>query len=76
MKEGENSIPAEAGKYFFTYKPEKTGYLNITSDAESAGNKLSIYKFKIHATNGNNAVGQSADGSYNVRAEIESNNNT
>ena len=73
MKEGDNSIPAEAGKYFFTYKPEKTGYLNITSDAESAGNKLSIYKNKIHATNGNNAVGQSADGSYNVRAEIESN---
>lgn len=73
MKEGENSIPAEAGKYFFTYKPEKTGYLNITSDAKSAGNKLSIYKNKIHATNGNNAVGQSADGSYNVRAEIESN---
>lgn len=73
MKEGENSIPAEAGKYFFTYKPEKTGYLKITSDAESAGNKLSIYKNKIHATNGNNAVGQSADGSYNVRAEIESN---
>lgn len=73
MKEGENSIPAEAGKYFFTYKPEKTGYLNITSDAESSGNKLSIYKNKIHATNGNNAVGQSADGSYNVRAEIESN---
>ena len=76
MKEGENSIPAEAGKYFFTYKPEKTGYLNITSDAESAGNKLSIYKFKTHATNGNNAVGQSADGSYKVRAEIESNNYT
>ena len=76
MKEGENSIPAEAGKYFFTYKPEKTGYLNITSDAESAGNKLSIYKFKIHATNGNNAVGQSADGSYKVRAEIVSNNYT
>lgn len=76
MKEGENSIPAEAGKYFFTYKPEKTGYLNITSDAKSAGNKLSIYQFKIHATNGNNAVGQSADGSYNVRAEIVSNNYT
>lgn len=76
MKEGENSIPAEAGKYFFTYKPEKTGYLNITSDAESAGNKLSIYKFKSHATNGNNAVGQSADGSYKVRAEIVSNNYT
>lgn len=76
MKEGDNSIPAEAGKYFFTYKPEKTGFLNITSDAESAGNKLSIYKFKIHATNGNNAVGQSADGSYNVRAEIVSNNYT
>lgn len=76
MKEGENSIPAEAGKYFFTYKPEKTGYLNITSDAESVGNKLSIYKFKTHANSGNNAVGQSADGSYKVRAEIVSNNYT
>lgn len=73
LKEGENTIPAEAGKYFFTYKPEKTGYLNITSDAEAAGNKVSIYRNKINATNGNNAVGQSADGSYDVRAEIASN---
>ena len=73
LKEGENTIPAEAGKYFFTYKPEKTGYLNITSDAESAGNKVSIYRNKINASNGNNAVGQSADGSYSVRAELESN---
>lgn len=73
LKEGENTIPAEAGKYFFTYKPEKTGYLNITSDAEAAGNKVSIYRNKINASNGNNAVGQSADGSYSVRAELESN---
>ena len=73
LKEGENSIPAEAGKYFFTYKPEKTGYLNITSDAEAAGNKVSIYRNKINASNGNYAVGQSADGSYSVRAELESN---
>ena len=73
MKEGENSIPAEAGKYFFTYKPEKTGYLNITSDAKTAGNKVSIYRNKINATNGNNAAGQSADGSYDVRAELTSN---
>ena len=73
LKEGENSIPAEAGKYFFTYKPEKTGFLNITSGAESAGNKVSIYRNKINATNGNNAVGESADGSYSVRAELASN---
>ena len=73
MKEGENSIPAEAGKYFFTFKTDKTGYLNITSDAKTAGNKVSIYRNKINATNGNNAVGQSADGSYDVRAEIASN---
>ena len=73
MKEGENTIPAEAGKYFFTYKPDKTGYLNITSDAKTAGNKVSIYRNKINATNGNNAVGQSADDSYDVRAEIASN---
>lgn len=73
LKEGENSIPAEAGKYFFTFKTDKTGYLNITSDAKTAGNKVSIYRNKINATNGNNAVGQSADGSYDVRAEIASN---
>ena len=72
MKEGENSIPAEAGKYFFTFKTDKMGFLNITSDAKTAGNKVSIYRNKINATNGNNAVGQSADGSYNVRAEIAS----
>ena len=72
MKEGENTIPAEAGKYFFTYKPDKTGYLNITSDAKTAGNKVSIYRNKINATNGNNAAGQSADGSYDVRAELTS----
>ena len=73
LKEGENSIPAEAGKYFFTFKTDKTGYLNITSDAKTAGNKVSIYRNKINATNGNNAVGQSADDSYDVRAEIASN---
>jgi hypothetical protein len=73
LKEGENTIPAEAGKYFFTFKTDKTGYLNITSDAKTAGNKVSIYRNKINATNGNNAVGQSADGSYDVRAEIASN---
>lgn len=73
LKEGENSIPAEAGKYFFTYKADKTGYLNITSDAEAVGNKVSIYRNKVNATNGNNAVGQSADGSYSVRAELASN---
>lgn len=73
MKEGENSIPAEAGKYFFTFKTDKTGYLNITSDAKAAGNKVSIYRNKFNATDGNNAVGQSADGSYDVRAEIASN---
>lgn len=73
LKEGENSIPAEAGKYFFTYKADKTGYLNITSDAEAIGNKISIYRNKINATKDNYAVGQSADGSYNVRTEITSN---
>lgn len=73
LKEGENSIPAEAGKYFFTYKADKTGYLNITSDAEAVGNKVSIYRNKVNATNGNNAVGQSANGSYSVRAELASN---
>ena len=72
MKEGENSIPAEAGKYFFTYKPTKKGFLNITSDAQNTDGQISIYRNKFNADSGNNAVGKSATGSYNVRTEIES----
>ena len=71
-EDGDNTIPAAAGKYFFTYKPTKQGFLNITSDAQNTDGQISIYRNKFNATSGNNAVGKSATGNYNVRTEIES----
>ena len=71
-EDGDNTIPAAAGKYFFTYKPTKKGFLNITSDAQNTDGQISIYRNKFNATAGNNAVGKSATGNYNVRTEIES----
>ena len=71
-EDDDNTIPAAAGKYFFTYKPTKKGFLNITSDAQNTDGQISIYRNKFNATDGNNAVGKSATGNYNVRTEIES----
>lgn len=72
MKEGENTIPAEAGKYYFTYAPSQKGYLNISSDAALNGGQVSVYMNKYNAQNEKNAVGQSKEGEFNVRSEITS----
>lgn len=72
LKEGENKVPAEAGKYYFTYKPTHTGYLNIESDASLQDGQVSIYRNKLNASAGNYAQGTSEKGSYNVRTEATS----
>lgn len=72
LNEGENTVPAEAGKYYFTYAPKQKGYLNITSDAALTGGQVSVYMNKINASNERNAVGQSQEGEFNVRTEITS----
>ena len=72
LKEGENTVPAAAGKYFFTYQPEHTGYLNITSSTALTDGQVSIYRNKLNASAGTYAQGVSEKGSYNVRAEAAS----
>lgn len=76
MNVGDNTIPAAAGKYYFTYTPNKKGYIKLTSDATSEGVQVSVYKFKFNATSGNNAIAKSEVNSYNVRAEIDNLNTT
>lgn len=49
LKEGENTIPAEAGKYYFSYKLTKKGYLHITSSEKVENAKLSVYGNQVHA---------------------------
>lgn len=76
LKEGENTIPAEAGKYYFSYALSKKGYLKITSDEKIEGGKLSVYGNQLHAKSETNAVVESAEGSFDVRTEIASTNGT
>ena len=72
LNEGENTVPAAAGKYFFEYKPAKKGYLHITSDSKLAGGQVKVYMNKLNASSGNNAKGASEVGSYQVRTEMAS----
>lgn len=72
LKEGENTIPAEAGKYYFSYALSKKGYLKITSDEKIAGSKLSVYRNQFNAKSETNAVVESAEGTFDVRTEIAS----
>lgn len=72
LKEGENTVPAAAGKYFFTYQPEHTGYLHIASNTPLTDGQVSIYRNKLNAQAGTYVQGQSEKGSYNVRTEATS----
>lgn len=72
LKEGENTIPAEAGKYYFSYALTKKGYLKITSDEKIEGGKLSVYRNLFNAKSETNAVVESAEGTFDVRTEIAS----
>ena len=70
LQEGENTIPAEAGKYYFTYTPSKKGYLNLTSSDKLTDGQVTIYRNKVNAAQETAAAGQSEKGSYDIRTEI------
>lgn len=71
--EGENKVPAKMGDYFFTFTPNKEGFLNISSDALIPGGKVEIYESKGQYTSGQSPKATSESGSYNVRMEVKSN---
>ena len=70
LADGENKVPAAAGKYYFTYQPTQKGYLNLTSSAAANGT-VSIYTNKFSAEGEKNPIATSTEG-YNVRAELTS----
>lgn len=69
LNEGENKVPAEMGDYYFTYTPNKTGYLNISSDAVLAGGQVKVYTSLSNITY-QQVAASSESGTYNVRVEI------
>lgn len=72
LNNNECTVPAEAGKYYYTYKPEKKGYINITSDAALTGGQVKIFRNKLNANDNKNEAASSEVGSYNIRTEITS----
>lgn len=72
LNNGECTVPAEAGKYYYTYTPEKKGFINISSDATLTDGQVKIFRNKLNANADNFAVAASEVGSYNVRTEITS----
>lgn len=67
--EGDNTVPADYGEYYYTFTPSKTGYLNLTSQSELLGGNVTIYSGKANVQYKNPSA-KSEDGSYNVRMEV------
>ena len=69
LADGENTVPAEQGDYYFTYQPTKAGYLNIQSEAILPGGQVKVYASKYDITQGNVAASSEA-GSYNIHMQV------
>lgn len=69
MTEGENTVPAAYGDYYYTYTPTKTGYMSIKSDNALPGGQVKIYSSKYSVSSGYYTAA-SEQGSYNVRTEV------
>lgn len=71
-KDGENTVPADAETYYYTYTPQTTGFLTVSSDCAIPGGDVKIYSSKTDAT----PVATSEQGSFNVRTEVLYTGNT
>lgn len=70
MVEGDNTVPADYGQYYYTYTPTKAGFFTITSDKELPGGVVKVYNNK-YSISYDGVLAKSEQGSYNVRVEIE-----
>ncbi len=69
LKEGENTVPAAYGDYYYIYTPTKTGYMTVKSDNALPGGQVKIFSSKYGVTSGYSTAA-SEQGSYNVRTEV------
>lgn len=69
--EGDNTVPAENGEYWYTFVNDKTGYGVISSDNTLSRGEVKVYKNKSDIQYGM-PYAQSATGSYDVRFEMPS----
>lgn len=70
IQEGDNTVPARFGEYWYTYTNTKTGYGVISSDNTLSGGSIKVYSSTYDITYGN-VYAQVIDG-YNLRFEMPS----
>lgn len=69
--ESENIVPADFGTYYYTYKPDKKGYLTFKSDDEFTGT-LEIYPSKSYLNYGSTYANAVFTNTLNGRSEVTS----
>lgn len=70
MQEGDNTVPASHGEYWYTYTNTKTGYGVISSDNTLNGGSIKVYNSASNVQNGQ--VYAQVEGGYNLRFEMPS----
>lgn len=73
LEEGENTIPADSGTYYYTFNPDGfTGYVTLTSDEHSDGSTIEVYTSKGNATSSYSSYYVQASGSYSCSWQVSS----
>lgn len=70
IQEGDNTVPASHGEYWYTYTNTKTGYGVISSDNTLNGGNIKVYRSTYDVQNGQ--VYAQVEGGYNLRFEMPS----
>ncbi len=68
--EGENTLPAATGKYWYKYTADKNGFVNLTSEAGLPSGTVSVYN-NVSSIQYGSTVAQTT-GSLATRFEVES----
>ncbi len=69
LAEGDNTVPAEFGTYYYTYVPSKAGVMTISSSDNLVGGRVAVYASKDNITY-KFPASQSPIGTFNVRTEV------
>lgn len=70
MQEGDNTVPASHGEYWYTYTNTKTGYGVISSDNTLNGGNIKLYRSTYDVQYGQ--IYAQVEDSYNLRFEMPS----
>lgn len=71
LKEGDNTVPAAAGTYYYIYSNERTGYGVVSSTSELPGGQVKIFPEDKSLVEAGYTLATSEEGSFNTRWELE-----